>query len=1051
MKIIKISLLFLTIIFSTLLSQDFQLDTNYFKINNYFITYLGIDDNLPHLLINSIGEDPNGFLWVSTQEGVVRYNGYKFENLPEYYGKNLLTRNITKIFKDSRNRVWLLPRYQLPVYFENNKFISTKSNITNIHVINDIIEYNKKIIIATNNGLYYIQNGEIKSFNTSQFLNKEILAINIKDDFLYFSTTSSVYQIKLDKNNLIIQNKYDIKYIKQILVRKNDLIFVSFLDGIYIINNNIFHLYEKNGLISNIINYAIVSSNNEIWIATDKGVNRILPNNKILQYTTKEGLSSNIITYIYEDPGKNLWFASLGNNVTLFKPTDFYAFKNKGITNHNVFAVLLHNNYLLAGTYGYGIEVFDNKGKFIKAIKLPGDKENIINSIVKLKNEIWVSTNYGIYRLDNNLNFIEHLKVPKSNLVGSIYYSNYYNKVFLATYFSLYEYDLNKKYFALIKDSLSIFNIVGDKLGNIYLSTENKGIFRYNKGLITHLDFERKITSTTTLFIDRNNNLWFCAENEGLCKYDTKNKLHIVSDKNGLFNNLFMAIEEVGDYLWFSSNQGIFRCKKSEIEDFFAGKRNYITSILYNHKNGIPNSEFNGGYNFASAKSNDNTLFFANADGVVGFSPTKVMISPKAKIVIDEYYANNDILFVRNNNIYLPKNKSNRLELKIQPIIFDNFNHLTIKYKLIGYDDNWRIATSNNIIFTNLNPGTYELLLSLNVDGNENILLKKYYITVEGYFYKKTWFIVLVIITFVLLVIFLFDRIRTRRHAERERQLEKLIEEKTKELIEEKDKVLLAYKEAEKALKLAEEQKKLAEEANKMKTEIVRLVAHDLKNPIGAIQSFASYIFEDIDDDKQYVLEHAKNIKEAADNMLTFVTQLLHMAHLESGMIKPNIRKTSIISLVENVISQNILIASQKAQEIHFTNKLNNEIILCVDPVLTTEIISNYLSNAIKYSPKASHIIVEVELIENKLYISVIDNGPGIMDSEKDKVFGKFQKLSAKPTGGESSHGLGLSIVKLLAEIQQAEVGFESEYGKGSKFFVIFDINKNKESNCEDN
>jgi hypothetical protein len=122
--------------------------------------------------------------------------------------------------------------------------------------------------------------------------------------------------------------------------------------------------------------------------------------------------------------------------------------------------VLLHNNYLLAGTYGYGIEVYDNKGKFIKTIKLPGDKENVINSIIKIKNEIWVSTNYGIYRLDNNLNFIEHLKVPKSNLVGSIYYSNYYNKVFLATNFSLYEYDLNKKYFALIKDSLSIFNIV---------------------------------------------------------------------------------------------------------------------------------------------------------------------------------------------------------------------------------------------------------------------------------------------------------------------------------------------------------------------------------------------------------------------------------------------------------------------------------------------------------------------------------------------------------------------------------------------------------------
>ncbi|HRT99231.1 MAG TPA: HAMP domain-containing sensor histidine kinase [Ignavibacteriales bacterium] len=320
---------------------------------------------------------------------------------------------------------------------------------------------------------------------------------------------------------------------------------------------------------------------------------------------------------------------------------------------------------------------------------------------------------------------------------------------------------------------------------------------------------------------------------------------------------------------------------------------------------------------------------------------------------------------------------------------------------------------------------------------------------VEGVFYRKVWFITLLTIIFFIGIIYFWDKIRTKKQLEKEKKLQQLVEEKTAELKAEKDKALLAYQEAEKALKIAEEQKQLAEierqkaiEANKMKSEIVRLVAHDLKNPLGAIQSFASYIFEDIDDDKEYVLEHAKHIKEAADSTLVFVSELLRMAHLESGMIKPNITETSITSLINNIVSQNVQIAYEKAQEIIFENNLPENLLVKIDPLLTSEIINNYISNAIKYSPRCAQIKIRAQILDNKLRIAVIDKGPGILEEEKSKVFQKFQKLSAKPTAGESSHGLGLSIVKLLAEVQGAEVGFESEYGKGSTFFVDFDLEK---------
>ena len=100
------------------------------------------------------------------------------------------------------------------------------------------------------------------------------------------------------------------------------------------------------------------------------------------------------------------------------------------------------------------------------------------------------------------------------------------------------------------------------------------------------------------------------------------------------------------------------------------------------------------------------------------------------------------------------------------------------------------------------------------------------------------------------------------------------------------------------------------------------------------------------------------------------------------------------------------------------------------------QIFDNLLSNALKYSPQNTKVCVELSSAGGKVRFSVCDEGPGLTEDDKQKLFGKFARLSAEPTGGEHSTGLGLSIVKKMVEMMGGEVRCESESGKGAAFIV---------------
>ena len=217
------------------------------------------------------------------------------------------------------------------------------------------------------------------------------------------------------------------------------------------------------------------------------------------------------------------------------------------------------------------------------------------------------------------------------------------------------------------------------------------------------------------------------------------------------------------------------------------------------------------------------------------------------------------------------------------------------------------------------------------------------------------------------------------------------------------------------------------------KNEMIGIVAHDLKNPLTSALTVSELLSkENITEDQR---EYLSGIKKSLYRMNNLVAKIMEIKVLESSSFKTNYSNVDLKQVTEQVISA--LKVQSDNKKIGIVADLD-EVSASLDRSLTVQIIDNLLSNAIKFSNHNTKVNVTLKEEKQTIRFEIEDEGPGIMEEDKPRLFQKFQKLNAQPTGGESSSGLGLSIVKKYVEAMKGKVWCESEFGKGAKFIVEF-------------
>ncbi len=229
---------------------------------------------------------------------------------------------------------------------------------------------------------------------------------------------------------------------------------------------------------------------------------------------------------------------------------------------------------------------------------------------------------------------------------------------------------------------------------------------------------------------------------------------------------------------------------------------------------------------------------------------------------------------------------------------------------------------------------------------------------------------------------------------------------------------------------------------NQEKNEFLGIAAHDIKNPLTAIQSVAEVIEVDYETmSKNDMVKGAKRISVTTRQLFTLIDNLLDINAIESGKFNISPSIIDIFPTLQSVVITYKNRAKSKDITVHFQSP-EKQYHAFVDENTIIQVLDNLISNAIKYSPPGKQVNIRVTKSEKFIRCEIQDEGPGLSESEQQKLFQKFSKLSTQPTGGEHSTGLGLFIVKKLVEAMNGKVWCESELGKGSTFFVDFPVSE---------
>lgn len=219
---------------------------------------------------------------------------------------------------------------------------------------------------------------------------------------------------------------------------------------------------------------------------------------------------------------------------------------------------------------------------------------------------------------------------------------------------------------------------------------------------------------------------------------------------------------------------------------------------------------------------------------------------------------------------------------------------------------------------------------------------------------------------------------------------------------------------------------------NQEKNEFLGIAAHDLKNPLTVVIGTAE-LLKIIRDDKKKE-QMIGNIVGAGTRMLHLIKNLLDANAIEQGRFTSNLERCDLQALVRECVENNLPGATRK--EITLQLETDAACWAKADRNATMQILDNLISNAVKYSPFKTTVHLRVAAEGGGVQVSVRDEGPGLSEDDQRKLFGKFTRLSARPTGGESTNGLGLSIVKRLAEAMAGTVRCQSRLGEGATFIL---------------
>lgn len=1015
----------------------------------------------------AIAQTADGYIWFGTEQGLTRFDGVRFTTFDTANAPELPENFISALCVSASNSLWIGTEGGGVVEYRDGVFHSHASQInTQGSAITTIRTDQKNVWIGTEHrGLIRLSGDSVRYYGTGSGLGSDrVLAIAIDSggnpwvgthDGLY--TLSSDGHFKIVSSPAVFAN-HEVHAISKGrdgaiwaavatvgLMKRDRTGTWQQIPGTAKMASDTFSVHEaRDGV---------------LWIGTlSSGLFRY-ENGQMQSLEDHDGLRGSIFQ-ILEDQHGDIWTA--GHSLAhLYKGPVSMVGKTEGLASDLALAVYGDDK----GNMWVGTDQGLNRWSgFVKEWLAPGKSQDsqVFSIAEDHAGGIWIGGRTTLVHVSNGHR--QEFHVSDGLPPGGVFslFCDREGRIWAGTPGGLAWFENGNLHTYTVSDgmpSARVSSIYQDRKGVLWFGTDGAGLVSFKDGAFAVYAPTGPAGVNTILTIsgDPDGTLWAGTQDSGILRFRNGHFAILNRSKGIPVDGIFEILDDQLGNLWFSSNKGIYRVRKQEMNDVAEGRLSMVHARQFGTPDGMRTEECNGGFQPAGWRRPDGTLWFPTMKGVAVIDPQVANRAQKPDAPLLERVTIANRAVDARHPVTIGSGSGQRsVAFEYTLPEYHNPASITFKYMLEGFDHDWVDADQRRAAYyTNIPPGEYHFRVAACRDlvcGDE---LQSEVLYVRPSLFERRSFWAVVTLALALFT-FLLYRLRIRQLQANERHLLQVVEARTRELRESRDELEVRVQERTRDLRnlnvaLSDEievrraAEVRAESASRAKSEFLNNMSHELRTPINGIMGMADLtLMSELDEEQA---EYVGIIRQSADALLHIVTDILDFSRMHSDEAtldpKPFLLQDQLLSVCE--------VAKQQAaaKNLGFSLDVDERIpqYLVGDGPKLRRLLANLLDNAVKFTARGS---VELRLdLESRqpaavtVCFSVRDTGIGVPAEKQTAIFEAFAQADNSSTRRYGGTGLGLTICNQLVRLMSGKLWMRSEVGVGSVFcfsvpFAIF-------------
>ncbi len=1015
-------------------------------------------DELPQTTVHAILQSSDGYLWAATYDGLVRFDGVRFEVLDSSSTPALPGSSVLALHEDRMARLWVGTNQGLAVV-EGDGCVAygVADGLPGERVVWVGEAPGGEIWVGTTAGPARFDGSFFHPLPVAGLGTGVVRQVRQGAAGRFWLCTDDGV-LAVEPNGLTAERQLAGVVdgpCQALVVARDGTVWAGTRSGLaYRRGDTDGLLTTADGLPSSNVRVLLEDRHGSLWVGTqDAGVAR-LADGRASVFRARHGLSHNLVRALHEDREGSVWVGTNSGLDQLREAKVTAHSTRSGLSNDFVRAVLEDaRGAIWIGTDGGGLNRYlDGQ------LEVPPVNELLPSSSVRAIAEgpggsLWLGTRAGVCRLEGDRVTTWTRRDGLSSDLIRVVYPDADGTVWVGTEGGGLNHLAGGSVEVLTTaDGLAgddVRALLRDRRGRLWVATIGGASVLVPGQPVRSFGTRDGLPDPDVYCFleDRRGNLWIGGEGGLTLLRD--GSFSVVTTAHGLADSdVYWILDDGRGNLWTSSNRGVSRLDLESLYAVVDGRASRVEGETFDTSHGMPTNHCNGVSQPAGWRTRDGRLWFPTTRGAVEVDPAHLVHNELPPPVLLERVVVDGTPLSPAAALAIPPGR-HRYELHYTALSFAAPERVLFRYRLEGFDGGWTAAGTRRVAYySTLPPGSFTFrVMACNNDGvwNEQGVSFRFRVLPSWW---ETWWARALLLLVVGAVLLVGHGARVRALARANLELEAKVALRTAELDDKNAALAEKVEQLEESERQAHAAERRALEANRAKSLFLSTMSHELRTPLNAIIGFASILLQRLEGSLEP--RHATflgHIHASGLHLLGLINDLLDLAKIEAGRMELALEDVDLRQVAEGVcrLIQGVSDKRQIGVDLELAPDLPE---LRADPVRLKQILFNLLSNAVKFSPDGARVTVAAGRLDaaasplqvDSVRVDVVDRGIGIAPEHHRLIFEEFRQVDSGSGRRFEGTGLGLPLVKSLVVLHGGTVTVDSELGRGSTFTVILPV-----------